>query len=188
MRNARIIGRFLLNSKRIMLLGLIGFILTAGGTAKIASGDEREGRGTLINFQVFTASFIDETLGSLTPMKLASPLFIYVKQSGTSILKVIYQDTVANSGVPKSTCQYQLRIDDTSSVPNNISSTPLLVVSNIVNTSLSSAGIFQGLAEGPHQISIWMRSVEATQCIRNSGGFNTTIIVEEFGTKHKGRD
>lgn len=59
----------------------------------------------------------------------------------------------------------------------------ILVASNVVNTSFSSMGIFKNLGVGAHTISFWHRQVAATQCIRNSGGFVTTVTVEELEVK-----
>jgi hypothetical protein len=101
-----------------------------------------------------------------------------------TLLKIVYTDTVAEIGPFKSTCQYQLRIDGTPSSADNAPA-PYLTGSNIVNTTLSSTGVFSGLFRGQHTISIWHSQVDATQCIRNSGGFTTTIVVEELKLRPK---
>jgi hypothetical protein len=45
---------------------------------------------------------------------------------------------------------------------------------------LNSSALFRDLASGDHEISIYQRSVGATRCVRNSGGFTTTVTVEEI--------
>ncbi len=134
----------------------------------------------VIRTQTFTSRTIDSRLGTINLSPLPSPVFVYNKIRPTSVLRVTYQDTVANRGPGASTCVYQVRVNNLPSIPAQTFSTPILVVSNLTNTSLSSTGIFRGLPAGPVRINIWQRQVGATQCIRNSGGFVTTIIVEEF--------
>ncbi len=139
------------------------------------------GSGAIVNCQTFTATDIDETLGTCVMTELSAPVFSYQKMSDTSTLKVTYQDTVGNSGMNASTCQYQIRVDGNQSDPASLWPTPpLLVVSNMRNISLSSTGFFKNLPAGAHRVSIFQSQVSATQCIRNSGGFMTTIIVEEM--------
>lgn len=123
---------------------------------------------------------IDTTLGSESLAQLPSPTFTYNKLRSDIVLKITYQDTIANEGPGASTCFYQLRMDGFPGEPTNQFSAPFLVASNIVNTSFGSVGIFRNLGAGPHMLSFWHRQVAATKCIRNSGGFITTITVEEI--------
>lgn len=140
-----------------------------------------------VNVQVFTSNLIDSTLGTSVLAQLPTPTFTYDKVRNDTLLKVVYTDTVANIGPSESTCQYQLRIDGAPSSSTDNAPAPYLTGSNIVNTTLSSTGVFSGLSRGPHTISIWHRQVSATTCIRNSGGFTTTIVVEELKS-HKAED
>jgi len=142
-----------------------------------------------IKVQVFTANIIDATLGTSVLAQLptppcgidcGTPTFTYNKLRDDTLLKIVYTDTVANVGPGSSTCQYQLRIDGSPSSSTDNTPAPYLTGSNIVNTTLSSTGVFSDLPRGPHTISIWHRQVDATRCIRNSGGFTTTIVVEEL--------
>ncbi len=144
-----------------------------------------------VKVQVFTSNFIDATLGTVnlaqmpTPpcgIDCGTPTFAYDKKLDKTILKITYTDTVANVGPGVSTCQYQLRVDGNASSPSpgDNAPAPYLSGSNIANTTLSSTGVFSGLSSGPHTLSIWQRQVSATKCVRNSGGFTTTIVVEEL--------
>jgi hypothetical protein len=160
---------------------------TVSLTAALAS----PGSGAIINMQVFVSNNIDETLGSGLMTKLPSPLWTYHKISSTSTLRINYQESVTHKGVDAGTCQWQIRVDDEQS-PHPLCdplypsiacmslTTPLIVVSNVANISLNSSGLFRGLAAGDHEISIYQRSAGATQCVRNSGGFTTTVTVEEI--------
>jgi hypothetical protein len=149
------------------------------------------GSGTIINMQVFVSNNIDETLGNGMMTKLSTPVWTYNKISSTSTLRINYQDSVTNKGMDEGTCQWQIRVDDQPSPhplcdPLNPGiacmslTSPLIVVSNVTSISLNSSGLFRGLIAGDHEISIYQRSVGATQCIRNSGGFTTTVTVEEI--------
>jgi hypothetical protein len=160
---------------------------TSSTTASMAS----PGSGTIINMQVFVSNDIDETLGNGLMIKLSSPHWTYSKISSTSMLKITYQDAVTHKGIDEGTCQWQLRVDDQPSPhplcdPLNPGiaclslTTPLIVASNVTSISLNSSGLFRGLTAGDHEISIYQRSVGATQCIRNSGGFTTTVTIEEI--------
>jgi hypothetical protein len=149
------------------------------------------GSGTIINMQVFVSNDIDETLGSVLMTKLTSPIWTYHKISSTSTLRINYQDAVAHKGVEEGTCQWQIRVDNQQS-PHPLCdplspgvacmslTTPLIVVSNVTSISLTSSALFRGLPAGDHEISVYQRSVGATQCLRNSGGFTTTVTVEEI--------
>jgi hypothetical protein len=141
--------------------------------------------------QVFVSNDIDETLGSGLMTKLSAPIWTYNKISSTSTLRINYQDSVTHKGIDEGTCQWQIRVDDQQSPhplcdPLNPGiacmslTTPLIVVSNVTSISLNSSGLFRGLAAGDHEISISQRSVGASQCVRNSGGFTTTMTVEEI--------
>jgi hypothetical protein len=156
-------------------------------TASIAG----PGSGTIINMQVFISNDIDETLGNGSITKLASPVWTYNKISNTSTLRINYQEVVTHTGQDAGTCQWQIRVDGQQSPhllcdPLNPGiaclylTPPLIVVSNVANISLNTSGLFRGLAAGDHEISIYQRSVGATQCIRNSGGSTTTVTVEEI--------
>ena len=142
-----------------------------------------------VKVQVFTSNIIDATLGTgvMTQLPIppcgtdcGTPTFSYDKLRDDTLLKIVYTDTVAEAGAVNSTCQYQLRIDGLPSSSTDTAPAPYLTGSNIVNTTLSSTGVFSGLARGPHIISIWHLQFGATSCIRNSGGFTTTIVVEEL--------
>ena len=142
-----------------------------------------------VKVQVFTSNIIDATLGTgvLTQLPIppcgtdcGTPTFTYNKLRDDTLLKIVYTDTVADIGAVNSTCQYQLRIDGLQSSSADTAPAPYLTGSNIVNTTLSSTGVFSGLSRGPHIISIWHRQFGATNCVRNSGGFTTTIVVEEL--------
>jgi hypothetical protein len=141
------------------------------------------GPASLVSVQVFTSTAIDSTLGTLTLTQLPGPVFTYTKLKPDTVLKITYQDTVANQGPGASTCVYQVRVDGAPSDPIQPFSAPILVASNVINTSFSSMGIFKNLGVGAHTISFWHRQVAATQCIRNSGGFVTTVTVEELEVK-----
>jgi len=133
---------------------------------------------TLLNTVVFTAEFIDNTLGTSTFAPLPSPQFTYTKLSDTSVLKLTYQDTLSGSGPATGwVCNYQARVDGNTGDPGTDSTPPILTTSTSFTNSYGSAGIFSGLPSGDHQISIWQRNVGATQCVRNSGGYVTTVIV-----------
>lgn len=149
------------------------------------------GSGAVINMQVFVSNEIDETLGDGLMTKLSSLIWTYSKVSGTSTLRITYQDSVTHKGLDEGTCQWQVRVDDQQSPhplcdplnPDIVClylTTPLIVASNVTNISLNSSGLFRGLAAGDHEISIYQRSVGATRCVRNSGGFTTTVMVEEI--------
>jgi len=140
----------------------------------------RRVNATLLQYQVFTASFIDETLGTSDFAPLPSPQFTYTKLSVTSVLKLTYQDTLSGNGPGVFVCNYQARIDGHPGDPGKVPAPPLLLTSTSFTNSYSSAGMFSALPSGDHVISIWQRNVAASQCVRNSGGYLTTIIVEEF--------
>lgn len=142
---------------------------------------------TTVSVQAFTSNSIDDRTippGTTPPTKLPAPLFTYMKQSDTSILKVTYQDAIWSGSPGAPVCEYQLRLDDTSSEPGNRFSAPILVVSGgIYGTKFSSAGVFAGLTAGPHEISIWLSAGSTNvefRCAQNYGGRTTTIIVEEI--------
>jgi len=170
--------RFYFERRLVLAVSLILSVTAVGWANSVATQDLEA--ASPIKIQVFTATFIDTTLGSETLTQLPSPVFLYKKKSPTSILRITYQDTVANQGPGASTCVYQVRVDGSPGSPGNEFSSPILVASNLVNTSFTSAGIFSGVSSGTHEISFWHRQVAATQCLRNSGGFVTTVIVEEF--------
>ena len=160
-------------------------------TSSTAAASASPGSGAIINMQVFVSNNIDETLGNGSMTKLPSPLWTYNKISSTSTLRINYQDSVTHKGLDEGTCQWQLRVDDQPSPhplcdPLNPGiaclsfTTPLIVASNVTSISLDSSGLFRGLAAGDHEISIYQRSAGATRCIRNSGGFTTTVTVEEI--------
>jgi hypothetical protein len=107
-----------------------------------------------------------------------SPTFVYNKLQSDTILKITYQDTFANQGPYASTCTYQLRVDGNTSGPQF--GPPAITVSNVVNTTIESTGIFTGLSAGSHVLSFWHRQVAATLCARNSGGNLTVVTVEEI--------
>jgi len=107
-----------------------------------------------------------------------SPTFVYNKLQSDTILKITYQDTFANQGPGASTCTYQLRVDGTTSGPEF--GPPAITVSNVVNTTSDSMGIFTGLSAGPHVLSFWHSQINSTMCIRNSGGNLTVVTVEEI--------
>lgn len=143
----------------------------------------------VFKLQVFTAQLIDATLGTGTLTQLpvppcgidcGTPTFTYNKVQENSLLKITYTDTLGAIGGTNSTCQYQLRIDAQPSDSSLTASAPYLTASNIVNTTFTSTGVFEGLGRGAHVLSIWHRQFGATTCIRNSGGFTTTILVEEL--------
>jgi hypothetical protein len=149
------------------------------------------GSGAIINMQVFASNEIDETLGDGLMNKLSTPLWTYHKISSTSTLRIMYQDSVTHKGIEEGTCQWQIRVDGQQSLhplcdplyPSAACmyfNTPLIVASNVTSLSLNSSGLFRGLAAGDHEISIYQRSVGATRCVRNSGGFTTTVMVEEI--------
>ena len=160
-------------------------------TFSTAVASASPGSGSIINMQVFVSNNIDETLGGGLMTKLSSPIWTYNKISSTSTLRINYQDSIAHRGMDEGTCQWQLRVDEQQS-PHPLCdplypsiacmslTTPLIVASNVVNISLNSSGLFRGLTSGDHEISIYQRSVGATQCIRNSGGYTTTVTVEEI--------
>ena len=136
---------------------------------------------TLLQFQVFSASLIDTTLGTSDFAPLPSPQFTYTKLSNTSVLKLTYQDTLSGNGPATGwVCNYQARVDGNTGDPGTGFTPPILTTSASFTNSYSSAGMFSALPSGDHVISIWQRNVAANQCIRNSGGYLTTIIVEEF--------
>jgi hypothetical protein len=138
-------------------------------------------RARLLNVVVFTDAFIDTTLGTSAWAPLPSPQFTYTKLRDTSVLKITYQDTLSGNGpLTGWVCNYQARVDGNTGDPGTLYTPPILTTSTGFTNSYSSAGIFSGLPSGDHQISIWQRNVAATQCIRNSGGYITTVIVEEF--------
>jgi hypothetical protein len=160
---------------------------SAVSTSSLAS----PGSGSIIKMQVFVSNDIDETLGNGTIAKLPSPVWTYNKISSTSTLRINYQESVTHKGVDAGTCQWQIRVDDQQSPHPQCDllypsvycmyfNTPLIVASNVTSLSLNSSGLFRGLAAGDHEISIYQRSVGATQCVRNSGGFTTTVTVEEI--------
>lgn len=160
---------------------------SAVSTSSLAS----PGSGGIINIQVFVSNNIDETLGSGLLTKLPAPTWTYHKISSTSTLRINYQESVTHKGVEEGACQWQIRVDDQQSPHPQCDplypsvyclylNAPLIVASNVTSLSLNSSGIFRGLAAGDHEISIYQRSVEATRCIRNSGGFTTTVTVEEI--------
>jgi hypothetical protein len=142
-----------------------------------------------VKVEVFTSNLIDATLGTATLTQLptppcgtdcGTPTFVYHKLHDDTVLKITYTDTVANTGPGASTCQYQLRVDGAPSSSSDNAPAPYLTGSNIANTTLSSTGIFSDLPRGSHTLSIWHRQISATTCIRNSGGFTTTVVVEEL--------
>ena len=150
-----------------------------------------------VKVEVFTANLIDATLGTATLTQLptppcgidcGTPTFVYQKLRDDTVLKITYTDTVGNTGPEASTCQYQLRVDGAPSNSSDNAPAPYLTGSNIVNTTLSSTGIFSGLLRGSHTLSIWHRQASATTCIRNSGGFTTTVVVEELKSKGESDD
>lgn len=156
-----------------------------------ASSMASPGSGSIINMQVFVSNDIDETLGNGSMTKLSAPLWTYNKISSTSTLRINYQDTVTHQGLDEGTCQWQIRIDDQPSphpfcdplspgIACMSLTTPLIVASNVTSISLDSSGLFRGLPAGDHQISIYQRNIGATRCVRNSGGFTTTVTVEEI--------
>jgi hypothetical protein len=133
-----------------------------------------------VQVQVFTDnSGTDAMLGGLNFAPMTnSPTFVYNKLRSDTILKITYQDTFANQGPYSATCTYQLRVDgNTSGLEFG---PPAITVSNLVNTTSESTGIFTGLSVGPHVLSFWHRQVAATMCIRNSGGNVTVVTVEEI--------
>ncbi len=100
---------------------------------------------TTVSVQAFTSNSIDDRTippGTTPPTKLPAPLFTYMKQSDTSILKVTYQDAIWSSSPGAPVCEYQLRLDDTSSEPGNRFSAPILVVSGgIYGTKFEILGV-----------------------------------------------
>lgn len=136
---------------------------------------------TLLNAVVYSAAFTDTTLGTSTFAPLPSPQFTYTKLSNTSVLKLTYQDTLSGNGPATGwVCNYQARVDGNTGDPGTSFTPPILTANASFTNSYSSAGIFSGLPSGDQRISIWQRNVAAAQCIRNSGGYITTVIVEEF--------
>lgn len=191
-------------NRYLQLISLLCLILLAAiGQAQTSNNDQSQsgsaspaaignpGSGTILNIKVLVSNNIDETLGSSSMTKLPAPTWTYHKISSTSTLRISYQESVTHRGLEEGACQWQIRVDDQQSLhpkcdPLSPSvyclyfNAPLILASNVTSLSLSSSGLFRGLAAGDHEISIYQRNVQATRCIRNSGGFTTTVTVEEI--------
>ncbi len=96
----------------------------------------------------------------------------FVKVAAETDVQLTWNSHVTMVGTAGQFCDYQLRVDDFA----DDSSGGRAV--NYGSTAIAVETVFEGLATGPHTVSLWLRG-SATSCEENDGNFGRTVWVEE---------
>ena len=171
-----------MKSKYWLLLLVFAVLLNTGsamaddGFYVIGGGGQA---GKILKTQVFTSNATTNNLGTSNWAKLDGPQWTYTKLSATSDLVITYQDTLYHNGASDSWSQYQLRVNDLSSVAG---SDAALLISNTPSRmgSYGATGVWSGVPKGEAHLSIWHCQYNCSLCLQNYGPRTTSVIVMEI--------